>query len=108
MQVFNVHIYGKDADWFMSLGCDAKKDWIKANTNQTNETLIDNFVKNCNRGNDNECLDCKRTKQNGANNISTSVSDQEPSVSTIGEDTAESGTVDAPRQEPNNKKSKNK
>lgn len=108
MQVFNVHIYGKDADWFMNLGCAKKKDWIKANTNQTNEDLIDKFVKNCNRGNDDECLDCKKAKQNATNNISVGVFEQEPSVSTIGEDKAESGTIDATRQEPNNKKGKNK
>ncbi len=105
MQIFNVHIYGKDADWFMALGCAKKKEWIKANTNQTNETLIDNFVKNCNRGNDDECLDCKKAKLNGTDNIGVGVSEKEPSVSTIGENQAESAAVDAPRQKRNNKKS---
>lgn len=108
MQVFNVNIFGKDADWFMSLGCQAKKDWIKANTNQTNDDLIDKFVKNCNRGNDDECLDCKKAKSNATNNISSTVLTEEPSVSAIGEDTAESGAVDTPRQEPSSKKGKNK
>lgn len=105
MQVFNVHIFGKDADWFMSLGCQAKKDWIKANTNQTNDDLIDKFVKNCNRGSDDECLDCKKSKQNATNNISSTVLTEEPSVSTIGENQTESRTVNVKRPKRNNKES---
>ena len=108
MQIFDVEIFGSCADWFMEQSCEGKKEWIKKNANVTSDVLIDEFIKSCNRGNDDECLGCKKSKQNATNNISVGVSEKEPSVSTIGEDKTESRTVDTPRQEPSSKKSKNK
>lgn len=62
MKIFNVTINGKDADNFMDLSCDAKKEWIKANTNQQNDDLINAFIKSVKRGTDEECQGCKDKK----------------------------------------------
>ena len=64
LEIFGKVVFGNDAiEWFDS-SFDFKKDWIKKNTNQQNETLIDEFLKNlkkpCNCG----CLNC------GKNDIS--------------------------------------
>ena len=108
MQIFDVEIFGGCADWFMKQSCEGKKEWIKKNTNVTSNALIDEFIKSCNRGNDDECLGCKKSKQNATNNISVGVSKEEPSVSTIGEDKTESRTVNVERPKRNDKKGENK
>lgn len=64
MKIFNKSIFGTDADYFMALSCEEKKQWIRDNTNVTNEDLICEFVKNANRGKD-ECDECKKKKANG-------------------------------------------
>jgi hypothetical protein len=104
MQIFNVEIFGSCADWFMNQSCVNKKDWIKKNTNQSSDILIDEFIKTCNRGNDNECEGCKKAKINDKDNISSGVPTKEPITSTIGEDTSESRTVSANRQKPKPKR----
>lgn len=62
MQIFDKHIFGTDADWFMTLSCAKKKEWIKANTNQHHDSLIEDFVKSLVRGKDDECDGCKKAK----------------------------------------------
>jgi len=62
MQVFNVEIWGEDADNFMVLSCADKKEWIKKHSNQQSDELIEEFLKSVNRGNDDECHGCKKAK----------------------------------------------
>ena len=62
MQVFNVEIWGEDADNFMALSCADKKEWIKKHSNQQSDELIEEFLKSVNRGNDDECHGCKKAK----------------------------------------------
>lgn len=62
MQVFNVEIWGEDADKFMALSCSDKKKWIKKHSNQQSDVLIEEFLKSVNRGNDDECHGCKQAK----------------------------------------------
>ena len=62
MVIFNVEIWQKDADNLMALSCADKKKWIKTHTNQQNDTLIEEFLKSVNRGNDEECHGCKQAK----------------------------------------------
>ena len=62
MQVFNVEIWGEDADNFMALSCADKKEWIKKHSNQQSDELIEEFLKSVNRGNDDECQGCKKAK----------------------------------------------
>lgn len=102
MQIFNVDIFGSDADWFMEQSCADKKTWIKKNTNVTDSELIDNFVKTCNRGKDDECAGCKKAKENEQNNISTAVPTEQSSIIAVGENQAESRTADTKRPKRNN------
>jgi len=62
MTIFNVQIFGSDADWFLAQSCAKKKEWIKKNTNQTNDVLIDEFLKAIRPDKDGECQGCKDKK----------------------------------------------
>ena len=62
MTIFNVQIFATDADFFMSLSCAKKKEWIKKNTNQTNDVLIDEFITAIRPDKDGECQGCKDKK----------------------------------------------
>lgn len=61
MQIFDVQIFGSDADWFVAQCKKDQKKWILAKTGQKDEALIDKFLENVNRGKD-ECTDCKKHK----------------------------------------------
>jgi len=62
MQIFNIEIFGETADKFMAMSCADKKKFIKENSNQQSDELIDEFLKSVNRGNDEECHGCKEAK----------------------------------------------
>ena len=62
MNVFNKQIFGEDADWFLAQSCLKKKEWIKKNTNQTNDVLIDEFIKAIRPDKDGDCHGCKDKK----------------------------------------------
>lgn len=44
MIIFNVELNGNDAKWFCSLSKEEKINWIKSNTNQKNDILIEEFL----------------------------------------------------------------
>jgi hypothetical protein len=44
MEIFNVQIFGDCAKGFLELCCSKKKEWIKTNTNQSDDALIDEFL----------------------------------------------------------------
>ena len=58
MEIFGKHIFGTDADAWLKLCKDQKKEWILKHTNQTDETLIDEFIKNPKISKECKCLDC--------------------------------------------------
>ena len=62
MQIFNIEIFGETADKFMAMSCADKKKFIKENSNQQSDELIEQFLKSVNRGNDDECHGCKKAK----------------------------------------------
>lgn len=62
MDIFNIKIWGETADKFMAMSCADKKKFIKENSNQQSDELIDEFLKSVNRGNDEECHGCKEAK----------------------------------------------
>ena len=62
MTIFNVQIFGSDAEWFLAQSCAKKKEWIKKNTNQTNDVLIDEFITAIRPDKDGECQGCKDKK----------------------------------------------
>lgn len=64
MKIFNVEIYGKDAEWFCNLTKKEKYAWILAKTNQTNDKLINDFLKRTLDPNKKEhCVECAAKKQ---------------------------------------------
>ena len=71
MEIFGKHIFGTDADAWLRLCKEQKKEWILKYTNQKDETLIDEFVKNPKISKECKCLDCGK---NG--NISKRVSEE--------------------------------
>lgn len=62
MQIFDKQLFGSDAALFLSWDCATKKAWIKKNTNQQNDTLIEEFLKTV-RPDGDECQGCKDAKQ---------------------------------------------
>jgi len=101
MVVFNIEIWGEDADRFMALSCPNKKKWIKENTNQQNDALIDEFLKYAVRGTDDECAGCKKAKADASIAKTNAGSVVEPD--TVGEDQTENNRVDSARPKPRNK-----
>jgi hypothetical protein len=64
MRIFNVEINGKDAQWFCNLTKEQKHTWILKNTNQTNESLIADFLSKTLDPNKKEyCVECRGNKQ---------------------------------------------
>ena len=75
MEIFGKHIFGTDAEQWLKLCKEQKKEWILKYTNQKNENLIDEFVKNPKISKECKCLDCGK---NG--NISKRVSEEVATV----------------------------
>lgn len=73
MQIFNVHIFGTDIEWFKNLSCAAKKQWIKDNTNQKDDGLIKEFLNSKQTGSTPCCEGCKGHKPAQDGNISAGV-----------------------------------
>jgi hypothetical protein len=71
MEIFGKHIFGSDAEQWLKLCKEQKKEWVFKYTNQTDETLIDEFIKNPKITKECKCLDCGK---NG--NISETISDE--------------------------------
>lgn len=64
MTIFNIEINGKDAEWFCSLTKIEKYNWIISNTNQTNETMINEFLSRTLDPNKKEhCIGCRNKKE---------------------------------------------
>jgi hypothetical protein len=64
MTIFNIEINGKDAEWFCSLTKSEKYNWVIANTNQTNETMINEFLSRTLDPNKKEhCIGCRNKKE---------------------------------------------
>lgn len=58
MEIFGKHIFGSDAENWLKQCKEFKKEWILKYTNQTNETLIDEFINNHKISKECKCLDC--------------------------------------------------
>jgi hypothetical protein len=88
MKIFNVEIFGSDADYFIALSCEAKKKWILDNTNVTDKTLIKEFIESVVRGTD-ECEGCKKSKTK-SNGITKTVSEKTTAATESKSDTRNS------------------
>jgi hypothetical protein len=71
MEIFGKYIFGSDAEQWLKLCKEQKKEWVFKYTNQTDETLIDEFIKNPKITKECKCLDCGK---NG--NISKTISEE--------------------------------
>lgn len=63
MTVFNIELFGTDADWFCSLSNSDKFTWIKGNTNQTDDTLINEFLASPIKNKKEYCFECRGKKE---------------------------------------------
>lgn len=59
MEIFNIHVFGEDAQAFNELTIEQKITWIKKYTNQQNDELICEFLNNPSiNKNTSNCFDC--------------------------------------------------
>lgn len=58
IEIFGKIIYGSDAELWLKLCKQEKKDWILKNTNQKNEVLIDEFINNPSISKNCKCVNC--------------------------------------------------
>ena len=63
MTIFNIELFGSDADWFCNLTVSEQATWIKANTNQVNDALISEFLKTPLNSKKEYCIPCRDKKQ---------------------------------------------
>lgn len=56
--IFNKVLFFGDADDFLTWSCAKKKEWIKKNTNQQNDEVIDQFIKTVCKEHLNGCGGC--------------------------------------------------
>ena len=88
MEVLNIEIFGKlmfgsDAEAWLKLCKDKKREWILKHTTQTNETLINEFISNPKISKNCKCLDCGKIKKNESSGISkTATATTEPKQNT--------------------------
>ena len=84
MEIFNKQIFGSDAEAFLTLCKEEKKQWILDNTSQKNDILIDDFIKNPKISKECKCLDCGKNKSNEPNQISAKVAKVAKSINVTG------------------------
>ena len=82
MEIFGKHLFGSDAEQFLKLCKDKKKEWILKRTSQTDETLIDEFINNPSISKECKCMDCGKNKNKKDATISNGISEE---VTTITE-----------------------
>ena len=102
MNIFNKQIFGSDAEWFLAQSCAKKKEWIKKNTNQTNDVLIDEFIKAIRPDKDGECQGCKDKKnETVAKTVPTEVAESVTNIDASGD--SPKGNNSVPRRSGNAK-----
>jgi len=107
-EILSIEIFGKvlfesDAIEFLGWREDKKKEWILANTNQRDESLIDEFVNNPKITKDCKCNDCGKHKEK-TNGISEAIS-TEPTQSNEATDSSGNGERTVNKRRGNAKKS---
>ena len=73
MDIFGRHIFGKDAQQFIDLCFEDQVAYIEKYTTQRDKEQIKLLLSNLALDKD-ECLDCKKQRENYGNNISSTVS----------------------------------
>jgi len=65
MEIFGKHIFGNDAEAWLKLCKEQKKEWILKHTKQTDTSIIEEFINNPKISKECKCLDCGKSKNNG-------------------------------------------
>jgi len=105
LDIFGKLIFGSDADEWLKLCKEQKREWILKRTNQTNEEAINEFINNPNISKDCKCLDCGKHKENGS--IGKRVSEEVATVVEQSDDTT-NGVGDSSKRPRATKRTKNK
>lgn len=63
MTIFNVELFGTDAEWFCNLSVSEQISWIRSNTNQNDDTLINEFLSNSLYNRVDYCFTCRDNKK---------------------------------------------
>lgn len=87
MTIFEIQIWGETAEYFCSLTADNKVQWIKDNTSQKDDVIINEFLKSGYKGSKVCCAKCGE-KHIKDGNISETISN---SVATFTQDNDTSG-----------------
>ena len=58
MEIFNVQIFGEDKEYWLAQPIEWKVEWIRNNTSQQDDAIIEEFVNNPKISNDKICLTC--------------------------------------------------
>jgi len=63
MVIFNLQIFGSDAEQWLNLSKLQKKEWILKYTNQKDESAIDEFIQSPKITKGVHCIDCRNKKE---------------------------------------------
>jgi len=94
IDVFGFLIFESDAVEFLGWCKDKKREWILSNTNQKDESLIDEFINNPKISKECKCLDCGKNKER---NESSGISKEVATVIESGQATSNDVGTDTER-----------
>lgn len=95
MQIFDKHLFDTDAKWFREACKVEQKKWILENTNQKDESLIEEFLNSKMNEGKEECQSCKDKKNDS--NISKG-NDAENATINQSDSSSKSGIGDSPKR----------
>lgn len=109
MTIFNIQIWGEDAENFCSLSNDDKIQWIKSHTNVNSDVIINEFLRSNYKGSKQCCAKCGEVNNQFIPNanFSKTVSESFATVTTDGRNT-ENGGSDSNERRATNKRRKAK
>jgi hypothetical protein len=105
LDIFGKLLFGSDADAWLKLCKEQKREWILKRTNQRNEEAINEFINNPNISKECKCLDCGKHKEDGS--ISKGVYEKVATVVEQSNDTT-NGIGDSSKRPRATKRTKNK
>lgn len=109
MTIFEVQIWGETAEYFCSLSHTEKVEWIKSNTIQRDDVIINEFLQSNYKGSKQCCAKCGEVNNQFIPNVnfSKTVSESFATVTTSG-NTTENGRSDSNERRATTKRRKAK
>lgn len=103
VKIFNVEINGGDISWFCGLPKAEKAQWVKSNTNQQNDLLIEEFLNTPLKQGDCGCgCGGNKAKSNEPNGIPKTTATATESIDSTGD-----GGKNSNKRQPKAKRGKN-